>query len=196
MKCKRQCKTHIILVTYKFNTGVIERLKSISKAAQNYILTVLDNSPDKYKDRFKLRITLKIIDPTIIYIDHKINCRFHAYNIGLKTSQSEFTVFRTDDDIFDERRTAKLIDKGFQEDFIVTPYLHDDEYQAGDGYRRPLESLIIKTACLKSVLPFQASPNKDCELLRRLFAYKSCKNVPYILMHKKSHKREDPYYRS
>ena len=70
MKSKRYCKTAIVLVTYHCNEGVIDRVKEIQKYASNCIITIVDNSTQKYKQRYNLRLRLKAIDPSIIYIDH------------------------------------------------------------------------------------------------------------------------------
>lgn len=191
MKSKKHCKTAIVLVTYHCNEGVLARVKEIKKYASNCIINVVDNSTQKYKQRYNLRLVLKAIDPTIIYIDHKINCRFEAYNLGVQTTVSDYIVFRTDDDVFDERHTFELINKGFDEDFVFTPYYFDDIKKVSSSYRRPLESIIFKKDALLDFLPFETASSSDWHLMKKMFAAKSKREASLVLLYKKPHGREE-----
>jgi len=191
MKSKRYCKTAIVLVTYHCNEGVIDRVKEIQKYASNCIITIVDNSTQKYKQRYNLRLRLKAIDPGIIYIDHQLNCRFAAYNVGLQATLSDFVVFRTDDDVFDEKHTFKLINEGFEEDFVFTPYYFDNTKKVDRTYQRPLESIIFKKDSLLEFLPFETAPSSDWQLMKKMYTAKSKKEAPLVLLYKKPHGREE-----
>ena len=111
--------------------------------------------------------------------------------MGLQTTLSDFVVFRTDDDVFDEKHTFKLINEGFEEDFVFTPYYFDNTKKVEHTYQRPIETLVFKKNSLLAFLPFKTAPSSDWQLMKKMFATKSKKEVPLVLLYKKPHGREE-----
>jgi hypothetical protein len=190
MNLQISCNTSVILVAYHHNNGVIARINALLEHAKNCSITVVDMSSTKYRQRWKLGNTLKAMNPDIIYMPVDASNRFSAYNFGLKSSNSQYVMFRTDGDVFDEQASFKIIDDGFEEDFIFTPYLFGEKYQHIVDYRRPIESVIFKTAFLNQLLPFETKPNSDWDLLKRAHIKGRAKEESVILLNKAFHCRD------
>ncbi|MBT0587083.1 glycosyltransferase family 2 protein [Alteromonas oceanisediminis] len=184
------CRVSVILVTYHHNDGALDRITAIRESFEHYTITVLDNSSEEYKARGRLRARLHEVDPTIRYVDHAKNCRFTAYNEGLAALESEFTIFRTDDDVFYEGNTWKLLENGFFQDFVTTSYIYNGNHQQGESFRRPIESIIVKSHVLHSLLPFEQKAGSDWMLMEKLFQRFTWTHYPTILLNKRAHGRE------
>lgn len=179
-----KCKTQVILVTYDFYQGAVDRVKALLNAAEDCTITVIDNSCSEYKRRHHTKAILQSLADDIVYIDHQINNRFAAYNLGLNLCKSEYVIFRTDDDVFDEITAFSAIRDGFVEEFAIFPYLHDQRYHAQCDFRRPIESVIFKRSFLSQFLPFSHRGCADRFLLEEAFAASTPVHNPKILFEK------------
>lgn len=93
---------HIVLITSKNNSAVIERIRSSVALFVDPIITVIDNSCERYKRKYNLSGIIKCLPYPVIYINGDETKPFFGVNRGLRTCKSTYTIIRSDASILHE----------------------------------------------------------------------------------------------
>ncbi len=177
-----------VIVSYMMPTQLIKNISSIYKANSYASIIVVDNSPDEPASA--TRILLKKRFPQLLYIKSDINNRFHAYNLALPFIKTEWVTFRTDDDVFREKKYLRLLNDSSDSDFTYAQHTYNYVRQRSDHHRRPIETIIMKTAQLRKITPFNTDFSSDWVVMEQAFGSTLArKESKKIIMHKKKHGR-------
>ena len=181
-----------LFVTYEMNETLLRNVQSFSNTFTGQPALIIDNSSAEYKHTNPLEKSLHSVSSAARYVDHTVNSRFAAYNQIRNLAATQYVVFRTDDDTFDERALASILDQTDIKTFAVTPHFFNGEKQWGSGYQHPLEAIIFKRQFLLSLLPFSDSEGGDWDLLRRAFEIAEPEMIDIPVLDKVPHGRPGP----
>lgn len=178
-----------IFVTYELIESALQNIERLLLSMPTANIILVDNSPQKYKDKDIYKDTMERITSKVTYLENSENSRFTAYNLALKTVSSGRVVFRTDDDVFNESVTAKIT-KASWRGFAVTPHKFDGQLQVKQDHQRPIETCVFDHHFLKSLLPFENTTGADWKLLERAFNKQRPATFAEVILHKIGHGRE------
>jgi len=182
-------QTSAVFVTYEMIDSALQNIERLVISVPNANIFLVDNSSPEYKKRKVYSDTIERLPSRVTYLENSENSRFTAYNIALQSIRSGRIIFRTDDDVFNESITAKIVDKHWN-GFATTHHKFNCQLQIKNDHRRPIETCIFDYDFLRTFLPFENKPSADWKLLERAFEKQEPAAFNDVILHKIGHGRE------
>ena len=120
------------------------------------------------------------------------NCRFRAYNLGLRLAYGDFVVFRSDDDRFNEQAIADALQSSALQErdkVVAFSYTFDGTKEKNFTCRRPIETVLVPRSQLPQVHHVPEQSSGDWLFLERLHAQQDWYYSHHLLMDKVPHGR-------
>jgi len=182
---------NFLYVTFEDTVRMLRNISATLWQFPESQLIIVDNSkPETQMANRNAVETLQMqAKAHITYVASSVNNRFVAYNTGLKQLIHPYTLFRTDDDIFEEAALRKLLPLGEKIDVLMTKYTYDGKDRSDRTFQRPIESCIFKTEILRRCGNFQTTPSSDWKYLEKVFQTSHVAYDETIVLRKLKHGR-------